>query len=239
MDADVEVLAEALDDAGYATAAFVTNCFMTRRMGFSRGFDLFSHAGDNRPHQLFFTGIPQQHYLDSQDGRIIVDRAVEWLSRAPNHGFFLWIHLLEPHAPYLHTADREVALLDNEAVTTEALRERKRQAYREEVVYTDEQILRLLDVLDTVVKNGLVVMVADHGEEFWEHGQYWHGKAHHTETIDVNIAVAGAGVHAGASRGGVASLVDVTPTLRAAAGLSAGGAALLMRRAVTPPLEAR
>src|SRR4029450_6199643 len=74
-----------------------------------------------------------------------------------------------------------------------------------------------------------VVFTADHGEEFWDHGGVEHGHSHHGEVVDVPLVLVAPGVSPG-RREGVASLVDVAPTVRAALGLAPGG--LDLRRGV-------
>ena len=104
------------------------------------------------------------------------------------------------------------------------LKRRVRKAYRHEVAYTDRHLMRLLDALESkgVFSTGLVILTADHGEEFWDHGFTGHGHQHHTEVVDVALAMVGVGV-TGGLRTDEASLLDVVPTLRAVAGLEPNG----------------
>jgi hypothetical protein len=108
-----------------------------------------------------------------------------------------------------------------------------RDSYDAEVRYTDAQVLRLIDALDSrgVLATGTVVLTADHGEEFWDHGGIEHGHSHHAEITDIPLVLVSPGVTAG-SREGVASLIDVAPTLRTIAGSASGGTDL--RRGVAP-----
>jgi arylsulfatase A-like enzyme len=101
------------------------------------------------------------------------------------------------------------------------------------VAYTDTQIGRLLDALESrrVLNEGVVVFTADHGEEFWDHLGVEHGHSHHGEVVDVPLVLVAPGVPAGA-RPGVASLLDVAPTVRAAVGLAANG--IDLRKGVPP-----
>jgi arylsulfatase A-like enzyme len=88
-------LAEVLGDAGYATAAFVTNGNASRPFGFAQGFDVFELLGEDRTTAAL-------HALSDD-----VHRAVSaWLDRLPaGHPFFVYAHTMEPHAPYAPPAE--------------------------------------------------------------------------------------------------------------------------------------
>ncbi len=223
----VPTLAEQLQGAGYATAAFVTNPWLESGLGFARGFDPYLHANEAFPNRLMLAGMPQGPL--PIEAEAVVDRALGWLDGAPDRGWFLWVHLLDPHMPYLNADPDSVAatLRDQDLragrMTSSEDRAAIRAAYRGEVAYTDTHVGRLLDALEArgVLDAGVVVLTADHGEEFWDHGGAEHGHSHHTEVNDVALAVGGAGVSG--RTGGVASLVDIAPTLLAAAGLESGG----------------
>lgn len=226
IDPDVPMVAEELLAAGYTTAAVVTNPWLEGTMGFERGFVDFEHANEAFPHRLMLAGMPQGPL--PIDAEAVVDGALRVLDRSEDRGLFLWVHLLDPHMPYFHAEEPPgLGLMDGDLrsgkLTTEQEREAIMAAYAAEVAHTDAHLSRLLDALSArgVLDDGLVIFAADHGEEFWDHGGAEHGHSHHTEVVDVAMAVAGAGITG--RPGGVASLVDVRSTLRAAAGLDPGG----------------
>lgn len=80
-------LAERLGEAGYTTAGFVANRQVSATFGFDRGFDLYREVqGDNR-------------YL--MDSSATLNQEVNaWLEEAPTTPFFLYVHTIDPHAPY-------------------------------------------------------------------------------------------------------------------------------------------
>ncbi len=220
------MLAERLDEAGYRSAAFVTNSWLESAMGFDRGFDLFLHSNEAFPHRLLIAGMPDGPA--PVDGAAIVGRALDWLGEQPESGWFLWVHLVDPHMPYFNAIEPVgQALRDGHLrggqLTTEAERAAVRAAYANEVAYTDQVLLPLISELEArgVFESGLVLMTADHGEEFWDHGSTEHGHSHHSEVVEVALALGGSGVVAKGR--GPASLEDVTPTFLAAAGITAGG----------------
>jgi arylsulfatase len=226
--AEVPSLAEELAAAGYLTAAVLTNTWLVPELGLARGFHDYAHVNTSFHHRLLLAGFPRRPAPHTAEA--VVDRALAWLGQAPESGFYLWVHLVDPHLPYLHAepGSREARLTDERLRTGERLeaddRERVREAYAAEVAYTDAHVLRLLDALAErgILDDGIVVLTADHGEELWDHGATGHGHAHHAEVVDVGLALVAPGVVPG-PRAGLASLVDVAPTVRAAVGLDARG----------------
>jgi arylsulfatase len=82
----VQTLAESLGAAGYRTAAFVSNPWIGRDFGFAQGFEHWNHgfARNDTP------------------GEQVIDAALVWLRsrRDDASPFFLYLHTMDPHAPY-------------------------------------------------------------------------------------------------------------------------------------------
>jgi hypothetical protein len=226
LSTSVETLAEALSGAGYRTNAVVTNPWLESPMGFARGFDSYTHATESMPHRFIFAGMADGP--SPIDAEAVVSRALEVLESTSGPGTFLWVHLLDPHMPYMHAdggagdglADGQ---LRSGKLTTATMRQEIRAAYNAEVAHMDAQIMRLIDGLEEndFFTDGLLVFVADHGEEFWDHGGTEHGHSHHTEVVDVAMTISGPTVSSSGS--GVVSHVDVLPTLLKAAGIERRG----------------
>ncbi len=221
-------LAEVLRRRGYRAAAFVANPFVTEELGFQRGFSVFVNPDEHPAFPLLLAGLPRGLAgVSSRDGARVVDRALAWLAAAPDDGWLLWVHLFDPHLPYEHAPAGSLThtITDLEAVRRGAmppgLPDAVRRDYAAEVARADAAALRLLRALDDrgFFSRGTLVFAADHGEELWDHGGFEHGHTHHREVTDVALAVVSPGLPPGPGAG-VASLVDVAPTLRAAAGLA-------------------
>jgi hypothetical protein len=116
---------------------------------------------------------------------------------------FVWVHLYQPHDPYEPPAD---------------LRRggSARDGYNGEVAWVDRMFATVIEQLHA--DSGFVVLGADHGEEFREHGGTLHGRTGYDETLRVPLAVRGPGV-APASRGDLVANVDIAPTVLAAFGI--------------------
>ncbi|MBX2796883.1 MAG: sulfatase [Myxococcales bacterium] len=225
---EVSTLAQRLREAGYVTVGINSNPWSGRHNGFDRGFDRFEDLGVDGAGPLLVLG--ERGRAHHQDASAVVDRALHALDELPAEGgFFVWLHLFDPHMPYLNATDPTLRTVDAVALRSAQRlsverREAIRAAYRAEVAHADAHLMRLLDALAQRggTERAVVALTSDHGEEFWEHGQVEHGHSHHAEVVEVPLVIRGPGVQPGARRG-TASLVDVTPTLLAAAGVGATG----------------
>lgn len=96
-------------------------------------------------------------------------------------------------------------------------------AYAAEVAFMDHEIGRLLEGLQTrgLLANTLVVLTGDHGETFWEHGDFWnHGLWLHQTSVHVPLLLAFPdGRGAGSVVDDLVSTVDLLPTLAELFGL--------------------
>ena len=174
LQAEFLTLPEILKNAGYKTAAFLTNYFHAP----NRGFDLKKGGAVGG--------------LD----RAVTDLAINWLDDQDEDRFFLWLHYKNPHAPYRPPKEfRDAELLDYDGpfdgswATTDSiylnrlvLNERDLShliaLYDAEIRSTDAYIGEVLASLDAqgLTDNTLVIFSADHGEELYDHNFYfYHG----------------------------------------------------------------
>ena len=238
-------LAEALRDAGYTTAGFVSNVNLAPSFNFQQGFGeyaylapdyLFGAAESSAKLVLYsllrkirFTldkrRVVSQYY---QDSTAVNGAVLPWIERHRADRFFLLVHYMDPHDPYFrHPYDGEaIARVENPNPPPE-LAPRMRELYAGEVAHVDASFGGLTATLDRLglSDDTALVLVADHGEEFQDHGGWWHGTTLYDEAIDVPLivrwprgsTVPSAPIGAGA-RG---RLLDVAPTLAALAGIAA------------------
>jgi len=126
---------------------------------------------------------------------VIVDHACTWLASVGDKPFFLWLHLMDPHAPY-YPKEEALRLLRDESITP--ARARYLNSYwnrsdlgpgrlahhRDDVValydagirWADEQMGRLIASLRASKQwdDCIFALTADHGEEFLDHGGRFH-----------------------------------------------------------------
>jgi len=152
-------------------------------------------------------------------------RALAWLRDAGDR-FFLWLHYMDPHWPYgvklrgLSAGSRKRALAMAEkalrtplALTPDEARE-LRCFYEMEVRHLDGCLGQLFDALRDMGlwRDCAVVLTADHGEAFLEHGVTFHGDLLYDELIRVPLIIHLPGTPP-AVHEGIASLIDLAPTL--------------------------
>ena len=151
--------------------------------------------------------------------------AFEWLDEMKDDRFFLFLHYMDPHDPYFeHPYDgvgiARVSMPEPDPEMAEELQ----RLYKGEIEYLDEQFGKLLDKLDGMglYDESVIALTSDHGEEFHEHGGFWHGLTLYDEQIHVPLIIKWAQSGETAARGadsGIARLIDVGPTLLGVAGV--------------------
>lgn len=120
--AQAETLAEVLGRAGYATAALMTNPNLGRPFGFAQGFETFTYLEEPAPSRALHPAASAVHQA-----------ALAWLDgRSDPRPFFLYLHTMEPHAPYTPSAAaaRELAPGLREHPLDEAARAALRTAHQ-------------------------------------------------------------------------------------------------------------
>ncbi len=222
-------LAELLARRGYATAASVSSALVGAKYRFDQGFDVFREdcAGDND-----FVSTPGV----TRQGRELLREL-----SAGERPFFLFLHYFDPHYNYRDhegcdfAASRAGRLEGDEdikelrAIQEDLSAEELRflvDLYDEEVRFTDEGIGGVLEELDALGLEGetVVVVTADHGEEFLDHGWLGHTRTLYDELVRVPLIVRGPGVGgAGRAVEEAVSLASLTPTLLELAGVDPGG----------------
>jgi arylsulfatase A-like enzyme len=189
-------------------------------------------------------------------------RAVEAARREhPGSPAFLYLQYMEPHTPYdvppayrrrvLSAADepaaaeasRKVAALEWDQLSPREIG-LLRALYGAEVACVDHELARLFAALAhrRLLDQAIVVVTADHGEEFGEHGLVGHGSGLYNEELRVPLIVAGRGIPAGRVVRENVSLVDVAPTVLAFAGVPAearfeGRSLLPLLAGAAPPVD--
>jgi choline-sulfatase len=187
LDPGVPTMADALRQAGFATAAFVAAFPLDGRFGLNKGFDTYS---DRMPRGA------QGRLASERPGHVVVDEAVAWLNGHCGARFFLWVHLFEPHTPYGDPSDRRPVAA----------------RYDDEVAEADRQVVRLIVALGSESPSTMIAVAADHGEAFGEHGEISHSVFVYDTTLRVPLIIAGPGI-APSVVPGAAGLVDLAPTL--------------------------
>jgi arylsulfatase A-like enzyme len=220
-------MAEVFRGAGYSTGAFVHNAQISSFMGFNQGFDVYA-----------------EHLGNAQQ---INERFIQWLGSGLGRPFFGYVHYLDPHWPYTPPApfdgmfsppaqtsvdfnnvnwkylERQIQSGDLQLSADDL--EAMRSLYDGEIRYTDAAIAAALESLREkgLYENTIVVLTADHGEEFMEHGRIGHGNSLYDELLHIPLIIRSPQGRApqGPSRtiADPVSLIDIMPTVLDLAGI--------------------
>ena len=241
---DLVLISEAMQDGGYTTGGIVTNVNLAESFGFAQGYDDYYYLAPDyiafaqessskliiyqlvRQLWLGLAGGDEVRFNDFyQDSKVVNATAFEWLDRRKDERFFLFLHYMDPHDPYFEHPYNGVGIARVSMPEPDADQsERLHTLYRGEIEYLDVQFGELLAKLEAngIYDNTVIVLTSDHGEEFNEHGGFWHGLTLYDEQIHVPLVIKwaknGKQPRAGAESG-IARLIDVGPTLLSAAGL--------------------
>jgi arylsulfatase A-like enzyme len=225
-------LAETLAKSGYDTAAFVDNANVSGSLGFARGFKTYTEmwADDSLKDEVART-------------RAITKRGIDYIhSKEKGDGFFLWLHYVNPHAPYTPPAPFDTAFTDRPrkdralkvvdgffgGVSKQWFLPGKTRlsdyvnAYDGEIAYADTQVDEVLRALEArgSLARAVVVITSDHGESLGEHDYYFdHGANLFDPVQRIPFIVLGRGAKALTSDVLVSTL-DIMPTLLDAARVS-------------------
>jgi arylsulfatase A-like enzyme len=137
-----------------------------------------------------------------------VREVARYLEEAPPTPVFLWVHLFEPHEPYVMHPSHPFGGSDPKAV----------DAYDSEIAYADSAIGKLVAEVRAKRPGAVVIVTADHGEEFGEHGGRYHGTTCYEEQVRVPLVVVGPGVPARRVPS-VVQTIDLLPTVLSALGV--------------------
>jgi choline-sulfatase len=244
LPASVEMLPETLRGHGYFTGAFIANGYVSGKFGFEQGWHTWrNYIREGRRTQA----------------RFVAADVLEWLDRRPeDKPFFLYVHTIDPHVPYIppddllaqydpdpyqgpvdFTRDRQVL----EKIKVGKIQPNDRDKRRLEALYDGEityHDLHFASILDGLEKRGLlnetmVVVTADHGEELFDHGSVGHGHSVWQELLHVPLSMYVPGLTEGEVRvHEPVGLVDVMPTVLDA--LSLAGPARMSGRSLLPLL---
>ncbi|MGH0028355.1 MAG: sulfatase family protein [Myxococcota bacterium] len=221
-------LVGALADAGYRTVAFTEGAFVSAAFGFAAGYDAYDDGK---------VGLSEQM---SGGAERTFQRAGDWLRDEAGGGpFFLFVHSYEVHTPYLPRDEQALAVASrvtpgdsrwfapalqtrkvfNQNTGREPLPQRDLDRmlalHTAEVHTLDRVVGAFVDRLDAsgAAPHTLLVLTADHGDQFGEWGKLGHGESLHDRVLHVPLAFRWPGVVEPRRIEGPVQLVDVMPTV--------------------------
>ena len=234
-------LASVLKEHGYITGGFSANGLLQKRLGFGQGFDRYDVYRESE-------APPPHSGWRKEPGEHLNQRSLAWLDAVSTEHragapVFLYLQYMEPHFPYEPPEE-----IFNRFLSRRPNAEQARQAYGDmlfvhrerwehpdplalqviedlyagEVLSCDQTIRALFAELERreLLKNAIVVITADHGEELLDHGDVGHGKTLYNEVIQIPLLILASNQRERVNIHDLASLVDVAPTVLDLAGIS-------------------
>lgn len=219
----VPLLATMLKEYGYATGAIINAPALKPEFGLSRGFD-------------FYDMTPPEGRIGDGTTR----DALNWIDDNRDGPFLLFVHYFDPHIPYapppgyddLFNPGYEGRIknpfnLEGFSLVRPKLFEELKvltaedwaeviDLYDGEIVYVDSAFGDLVRGIEErgLRDNTVIIMLSDHGEEFFEHGGFEHGHSLYDELIRVPLVISMPGkVNEGLRVRNQVRLLDVTPTV--------------------------
>ncbi len=221
-----ETVAEILHERGYAARGVSFNPVVADSTGFTQGFVDFVEREHGSPFNL---------YPDIEQG---LQRIRTWLDAHPDQRQLVYFQVMNTHGPYLVPESAADALLGRpprpefqyyrspmgeilsgdvarRAEVTPAYVESAVERYDTAIRYATDRLGRFLDELRDrgIFDSSIIVVTADHGDEFFEHGGFSHGYTLHEEVVRVPLLVKLPRQREARRVARPVSLMDVLPTL--------------------------
>jgi arylsulfatase A-like enzyme len=219
-------LASVLKGVGYETTALVDNPNVAARYGYSKGFDRYRETWEEK---ALDSEIARTRAITAEAVALLRDR------RSPSP-FLLWLHYVNPHAPYTPPPPYDTAFRDAPSSSRRlpvvpgfhggipkqwAVEGQDRLGYYiaqydGEIAAVDQEVGAVLDALASAGLTGktVVVLTSDHGESLGEHDYYFdHGEDLFEPSMAVPLIVAAPGAPPGVRSRALASTLDLVPTL--------------------------
>ncbi|MCJ7645580.1 sulfatase-like hydrolase/transferase, partial [bacterium] len=211
-------LAEILKNENYATAAFTGGVILSSRYGFDQGFEIYD---DGSPYRR------GRYEISSYTKRLL-----SWLESVRNKKFFLFIHTYDVHGPYnppspyfdLYTKGHYERIKTSKGIMPDKLNASEltleeigyvMAVYDGGINYVDEQLGKVFEKLDQlgIDDNTVIIVTADHGEAFKEHGKFGHGGKPYIEEVHVPLIMKGSGIPKNRIYENYVQHIDIVPTI--------------------------
>lgn len=188
---DSDTWAQLLRTYGYRTAAFYPPAIF------------FIDPQRFAPFQNSFLGF-EYRWVEFAEGEKRIAQVRRYLDEAPrDKPLFVWVHLFSPHEPY-------------EAHPEHPFGDRDVDRYDSEIASADRTLGELVKLFRAERPEAAVIVTADHGEEFGEHGGRYHGTSVYEEQVRVPMIVSAPGALAPRRVREPVQTIDLLPTILSA-----------------------
>jgi len=249
LDAGIPTLTDAMRAGGYHTVGFYSGPFLHPLFGFARGFDDYidctSYGAGNRitdpqGRKAEVRAISRFHRASHRDvtNPRIQREVLAQLDRLDRRPFFFFVHMWDVHYDYIPPPpyDRMFDPDYQGSMTGRNFHENRKfrrgmpaadfkhiiALYDGEIRYTDDTVTTILHALDQrgLLDNTLVVVTADHGDEFLDHGRKGHRTTLFDELVRIPLLFSFPGRVPAKQINAVVSIIDIAPTILDLVGLA-------------------
>jgi hypothetical protein len=145
--------------------------------------------------------------VEFAEGEKRVTQVNRYLQEAPAElPLFVWVHLFGPHEPYVAHAAHPFG-------------DRDMDRYDSEIAAADATLGQIVDEFRRQRPRGVVIVTADHGEEFGDHGGRYHGTTVYEEQLRVPLVISAPGAIAPRRVRETVQSIDLLPTVLGALGI--------------------
>ncbi len=221
MDPSILTLADVLREKDYFNGAITGGGFVKGSFGFNKGFDSYRVSGS-------LNKLNSAHK--------ICQASQNWIRRHRDRNFFLFVHTYQIHTPYSSPSPYNEYFLADDAEfksfnqrkfrfyqedryipVTDKLRQNIIDLYDAGILYTDDVLIKILiEELKTLglYDNTMIILLSDHGEEFYDHKAWAHSHSVYNEIIKIPLIIKFFdSEYADKNIKSYARLIDVMPTI--------------------------
>jgi arylsulfatase A-like enzyme len=198
LSSSLTTIAELFKSNGYRTGGFVSNGYVSDKWNFDQGFQDFTNfIRENK----------------GNNAKYVVRSATKWIKKNKKKNFYLYLGTSDPHVTYCRYKEF-IKIYDDktpykgrynknitggelgklkEAKSPPSQRDQTRieALYENEIAFNDFHFGKLVEFLkkEGLYDETLIIVSADHGDEFWEHGSCGHGHSLYQELISVPLMI--------------------------------------------------
>jgi arylsulfatase A-like enzyme len=214
-------LTEIFRNKNYRTFSIQANRIITSRYGFHQGFQTYKEMTNDLAENL-------------------TDEFIPWLNRSKRRPFFAYLHFMDTHFPYnvpidytrtfaregqSHLKLDELISQDIRLLTEMGMPQSDKDyivnLYDDSIAYFDIHFNRILDALraNQLMDKTIIILLSDHGEEFWRHGSFEHGHTLYNELLHVPLLIRYPSILAAKKFPYPVQLIDLYPTIISLTGI--------------------